>query len=244
MRIPRIFTDQRLREQTHIKLEAEPARHLERVLRKRTHTLVCLFNGDGREYKGRIAVMDKTGVSVEILNSCACPKIPSLKITLIQGISKGDRMDYALQKSVELGVNRIVTVFTHRSVVRLDHSRRARRMEHWRNIVIGACEQSGRCDLPTLENSSDLDSALSELPEKATKLVLHKDAASGLGEVPQPNREVVTLVGPEGGLDDAERDLAINRGFIPVQLGPRILRSETAPVAAVTALQILWGDFR
>ena len=183
-------------------------------------------------------------VEVEISDFTPDASAPPLFITLALGISRGLHMDYALQKSVELGVSAIVPLFTGRCNVKLDNKRMETRMEHWRKIMIHACEQSGRNSLPDLLAPHSLDEWVKS-DVTATRLLLAPAAGQTLGEIARVNiREISVLAGPEGGLTDAEQSTAAERGYIPVRLGPRTLRTETAAVAAVTALQVLWGDLR
>ncbi len=244
MRLTRIYTPQPLAAGMRVLLDARAAHHVTRVLRLRVGSALRLFNGDGREYGARILGSGKRDVEVETLEASTADPETGLRFTLIQGVAKGDRMDYALQKAVELGAHRIIPAMTKHSAVKLDGDRLARRMDHWRGIVIGASEQSGRRRLPELEPAAELNAIVTRLPENALKLVLDPHARLALPALKRPEAEVVILTGPEGGLGDAELDLVEEHGFRPVRLGPRILRTETAPVAALAALQTLWGDFR
>ena len=244
MRLPRIYTPQPLAAGTRILLDARAARHVTRVLRLRAGAPLRLFNGDGREFGARIFGAGRQDVEVEILEASNPAPEFGLRFTLIQGIARGDRMDYALQKAVELGVHRLIPTLTERGVVKLEKDRLARRMDHWRGILISASEQCGRCDLPELEPAAKLGSVINGLPRKALRLLLDPQAGIVLPGLARPEGEVVILTGPEGGLSGAELDLAAAGGFTRVRLGPRILRTETAPLAALAALQTLWGDFR
>jgi 16S rRNA (uracil1498-N3)-methyltransferase len=158
------------------------------------------------------------------------------------GISRGERFDYALQKSVELGVSRLYPLFTQRCMVRLTGKRLNNRMQHWEKIILNACEQSGRCRLPFLHEPMPLP-ALLEGELAGCLLQLNPDGASKMADMVPSDSRISLLVGPEGGLTHTERELATERGFASVSLGPRILRTETAPVAALAAIQTLWGDF-
>jgi 16S rRNA (uracil1498-N3)-methyltransferase len=165
-----------------------------------------------------------------------------LKVLLAQGIAKGERMDYTLQKAVELGVNGILPVLTERSVVNLKGERLARRLQHWRGIVAGACEQSGRNCLPTVLEPIQLHAWLDSCPRQNFGLVLDPSAEQGLGTLMRPVGVVTLLIGPEGGLSPEEIAMSAAAGFTGIGLGPRIMRTETASVAALAALQVLWGD--
>ncbi len=244
MRIPRIYTPQPLAAGTRVLLDARAAHHTIRVLRLRVGASLRLFNGDGREYGARILVAGKRDVEVETLEASTPDPRVGLRCTLIQGIAKGDRMDYVLQKATELGAHRLIPALTEHGVVKLDRDRLARRMKHWRGVLISASEQCGRRYLPELEQVAELSAIVDGLPEEALRIVLDPRAGLALPSLARPEREVVILTGPEGGLSDVELDFVRDRGFTPVRLGPRILRTETAPVAALAALQTLWGDFR
>ena len=244
MRNTRIYTDAPLAVSATVVLPGEASHHLLRVLRCRRGDEITLFNGRGGSYAGRIIAVSSATVEVEIREFVPDTAEPPLKITLAPGISRGVHMDYALQKSVELGVSAIVPLFTERCNVKLDNKRTATRLEHWRKIVIHACEQSGRNSLPALVTPRSLHEWV-ESDVNGTRVVLAPAARQTLAELDDVvNREISVLAGPEGGLTDAEQAAAAKRGYIPVRLGPRTLRTETAAVAAVTALQVLWGDLR
>ena len=167
-----------------------------------------------------------------------------LNITLLQGISSGDRMDITIQKAVELGVNKIIPIKTERSVVKLSQERAEKRLEHWRNVTISACEQSGRATIPLIEAPIGLAFWLATNPiNSSTRITLDPLAALRLNNVTKPTESIKLLVGAEGGLTSEELDLASQHGFIGVQLGKRILRTETAPLVAIATIQTLWGDF-
>ena len=202
-----------------------------------------MFNGLGGSYTGRIVSGSTRLVEVEILDFQPDTTKPGLLITLALGISRSLRMDYAVQKSVELGACTIVPLYTERSNVKLDKNRARSRMEHWRKIIIHACEQSGRNILPVLDGPRDLDEWVPG-DRNPARFVLAPGARQTLAGLTADGREASILVGPEGGLTDAETARAEEQGYVPVRLGPRVLRTETAAVAAVTALQVLWGDMR
>ncbi len=180
------------------------------------------------------------------------PRIPRecespLRITLAQGISRGERMDYTLQKSVELGVSRIIPLSTERCGVKFDAKRAAKRLQHWQGVIISACEQSGRNDIPEILPTISLHAWLDahRVPcqqQEALRLLLHPRATQSLRQLTPPTGEISLLIGPEGGLSDNEIDMATQCGFEGIQLGPRVLRTETAGVAALAALQSYWGD--
>ena len=243
MRNIRVYTEATLEVSTTAVLSKAASHHLLRVLRCRRNDQLTLFNGLGGSYTGRIVSASTHPVEVEILDFEPETAEPGLLITLGLGISRSLHMDYAVQKSVELGVHTIVPLFTERSNVRLDKNRARSRMEHWEKIIIHACEQSGRNILPILDSPRDLNEWVSNCQSPA-RFLLAPSARQSLAGATLNSRATGILVGPEGGLTDAEQARAEEQGYVPVKLGPRILRTETAAVAAVTALQVLWGDLR
>lgn len=242
MRVPRILVEQPLNEGAQVVLPPDRSRYLIQVLRLRVGDAVILFNGDGRDFSGNLSIPSKDAASVQIGSPSPVEPLPALKIHLGIGISKGDRMDLVVQKAVELGVTRISPLFTKRSLVRLDSERLQRRWEHWWGVLAAACEQSGRRRLPELASGGALAHWLGE-PHSCPMLLDHR-STTRLPDLAAPAGALTLLIGPEGGLDPEERALAQHAGFTAVRLGPRILRTETAPLAALAAAQALWGDFR
>ncbi len=244
MREPRVYTRQALDGGAEITLEASPARHLLKVLRLDRDAPLRLFNGDGIEFTARLTLASRDAVRARVLEISAREDPPELPLNLYLGISKGERMDFAIQKAVELGVSRIRPLFCSRSVVQLKGERLQRRLEHWQGVLVGACEQSGRCRLPQLDAPLDLPRAMAEPSGADCRLVLHQRGAQSLDRLQKPQQAVDLLIGPEGGLEQTELELAGGFGFKALRLGPRVLRTETAPLAALAAIQMLWGDFR
>jgi 16S rRNA (uracil1498-N3)-methyltransferase len=240
MRLPRVYVDMSLDEGKTYELPTGPAQHLARVLRLPPGAPLALFNGDGHDYAAQMVRVGRTGATVRIGPPGEPEPLPVLRIHLALGISKGERMDYALQKSVELGVHRITPLFTQRGQVTLSGSRLERRLDHWRGILIGACEQSGRRRLPQIAGAEPYSDWLAAHDEGG--LLLDPDASRPLTALPAPGPSMTLLVGPEGGLSPGERTSARARGFEGVRLGPRVLRTETAPLAAIAVAQALWGD--
>ena len=241
MRTVRIYHPGKLSPGKEIQLQDQAARHAVQVLRLAVSSELDLFNGDGNEYKAHITRIERHRAWVQ-LDSCRQHSRESmLHITLGQVISKGDRMDYALQKAVELGVSRISPLFSQRSVVKLSPERLQKRQQHWQGIMISACEQCGRTVLPQLDQPMDLAQWVQQ-QSSGRRLVLAPDASEPLGKYPPADQQVTLLIGPEGGLSEDEIQFATSQGFEGIGLGPRILRTETATVAAVTLLQYLWGD--
>lgn len=243
MRRIRIHTGQILETGREVELEAGPARHLVRVLRQKSGDQLALFNGDGHEYLGTITATgpgDRCSVALdERVEVTAESPLP---ITLIQAIARGDRMDWCIQKACELGVGRILPVFTERTEVRLDGKRADKRLHHWQQVAIAACEQSGRVRVPAIE----LPVALTRLAwPPGRRLHLDPFAQSALSRIESPGDDgVVVLIGPEGGLGEEEITWLERQGSMGIRLGPRVLRSETAGPAAIAALQTLFGDWR
>lgn len=243
MRIPRIYVPQPLRPGREVELPVQAGEHIARVLRlDRGHPL-RLFNGDGGEYAGELASLAKRSVTARVLESATAPERESpLRITLGQGIARGEKMDWILQKATELGVARVVPLITDRTEVKLDAERAERRLAHWEAVLASACEQCGRNRLPELAEPMKLADWAASLGEEAgLRLALdpHGDVAARdlvLGT------QATLAVGPEGGL--SEHDLATldQAGFRGLRLGPRILRTETAGLAALAALQAIHGD--
>ena len=224
-------------------LPEQAAHHASRVLRLKVGSQVTLFNGAGGEYDASIVSMGKQGVMVQTSAWCNRECESPLGITLVQAISSGEKMDFTLQKAVELGVKSIQPVISSRSVVRLEGERAEKRVQHWQNVVISACEQSGRNRVPEVGQIMSLNQWFGKSHDAAVKLTLSPRAALRFRELPTPGGKVLFLVGPEGGLSDTEEDAAAVCGFTSVKLGERILRTETAALAAISAMQTLWGDF-
>ena len=244
MRNIRIYADTPLAVSARVMLSQEASHHLLRVLRCRRNDDITLFNGHGGSYRGKNISASTREVEVEILGFEPDTSEPALFITLGLGISRSLHMDYAIQKSVELGICAIVPLFTERSNVKLDHKRTETRLQHWEKIMIHACEQSGRNTLPVLYAPRPLHEWVSN-DRNTTRFLLAPAARQTLAGFNDMNsREISILVGPEGGLTGSEETTAEKLGYIPIKLGPRTLRTETAAVAAISALQVLWGDLR
>jgi 16S rRNA (uracil1498-N3)-methyltransferase len=243
-RVPRFYVPERLAAGASCVLPDQAAHHAIRVLRMRPGDVVVLFNGEGREWEATIADMRKSGVSVKIGAPRARDVEAPLPIALAQSISSRERMDLTLQKATELGVAQIWPLATQRSVVRLSDERAERRVAHWQHLIAAACEQCGRNRLPEIRPPEPFPDWLSRLPaqDSGVRLVLSPAASRRLADLPRP-ASVLLLVGPEGGLTPDEVELAQHLGFVAVRLGPRILRTETAALAAISAMQALWGDF-
>ena len=241
MRIPRVYTPQTMAIGDCIELEAGAARHLTSVLRMNSGQLVTLFNGMGGEYSGELIEAKKGKATVRITEFDQVDRESSLAIHLAIGISRGERMDWTIQKATELGASKITPLFTERCEVKLQGDRLDKKVEHWQQVAISACEQSQRNRVPKINNPLKLDQWQTSC-DASLKLVLHHRTEKSLGDMLAPSAEIALLIGPEGGLSEREIEQAIAQDFQPLALGPRVLRTETAPLAAISILQSLWGD--
>jgi 16S rRNA (uracil1498-N3)-methyltransferase len=221
----------------------DAAHHLAHVLRLGEGDLLVVFDGRGLEYAATIERIGKSAVTLRVSEPNAVDRESPLAVTLAQGISSGERMDYTVQKAVELGVTAIQPLASERSIVRLSAERAAKRVAHWQGIVVAACEQSGRNRVPEVLPVASVTGWLAQVPSDALRLTLSPNAESTLHELERPQGSIALLVGPEGGLSPRERDDARAAGFSGLKLGPRVLRTETAALAALAAMQALWGDF-
>jgi 16S rRNA (uracil1498-N3)-methyltransferase len=240
MRVPRIFHPHPIASNI-IELDADAANHVGRVLRMQQGEQIILFTGDNNQYLATISESSKKRVEVQITSreerDCESP----LAIHLGQVISRGDRMDFTLQKSVELGVTEITPLFSERCGVKLNAERLSKKVQQWQKIVIAACEQSGRNTVPVVHPAIDIDKWCAQ-PSNELKLTLHPKAKYSVNTLPAPSAGIRLLIGPEGGLSDEEIMLTTERGFKEMLLGPRVLRTETAALTAITALQCRFGD--
>ena len=254
MRIPRIYQDSLLSVGGSVELDAQATVHVSKVLRLRVDDEVIVFNGQGGEYHGRITTQVKRSATITLESFDDRSVESPLSIILAQGVSRGERMDYTVQKAVELGVSQITPLMTKRTSVKLDGDRKQRRQLHWQAIVQGACEQSGRNAVNEIQNYGAWLGDLAQASPAACKLVLAHRAEQGIvdavlelrDESPDASGgdtgEIVLLIGPEGGLSDEEIQLAQHHGFTSVRLGPRVMRTETAALVAISVLQSQWGD--
>lgn len=246
MRIPRIYQDRVLTTGQAILLDGQATAHVVRVLRLREGDAIVVFNGKGGEYHGILKRLDKRSATVQLQTFVDTNTESPLGIILAQGVSRGERMDYTVQKAVELGVQRIIPVETGRTVVNLNQERKDKRRQHWQSVVHSACEQSGRNFVPEVTDVVKLPPLLQELRllESADKFVLNHRTDRGVDTLRiESQRPVYVLIGPEGGLSETEIGQAEQAGFVSVRLGPRVLRTETAALAFVSVLQAGWGDF-
>jgi 16S rRNA (uracil1498-N3)-methyltransferase len=221
---------------------AGQAHHVIHVLRLQAGAPLTLFDGLGIEYSALIKRIDKGGLTLTITGRRSVSRESPLITVLAQGISSGERMDYTVQKCVELGITAIQPLITQRSVVRLTGERAGKRVAHWQSVAAAACEQCGRNLMPTILPVQPLTQWLGA-PAKGTRYLLSPHAATRLRDLEPPQGPLTLLVGPEGGWNEGEAEAARTQGFKPLALGPRVLRTETAAVAALAAMQAVWGDF-
>ena len=240
--MPRFYVDFALSPDSVVELPDNVVRHLN-VLRVKNTEEIVLFNGNGKSYPALPEVLEKRRASVRILREEATGNESPLNITLVQAVSAAERMDFTLQKSVELGVAEIRPVISERCVVRLSGERAEKRVARWQEIVVSACEQSGRNIVPKVLPLTTYAQALQQLPQETTKLLMSLNRAQKLSDVRPQSGKVVFMVGPEGGWTEKEEQQAFDAGFQSVTLGKRVLRTETASLAAIAAMQTLWGDF-
>lgn len=240
--MPRFYLNEELNVGQVIDLSDNIVRHLN-VLRLKNEEEIVLFNGNGKAYPAYLCQLEKRQARAEIVREESHDNESPLNITLIQSVSSGERMDFTLQKSVELGVNAIQPVISERCVVRLSGERAVKRVQRWQEIVISACEQSGRNYVPEVLPLISYQEALQQMPSEQTKLLMSLNRAHALNQITPSADGLIFMVGPEGGWTAKEEQQAFDAGFQAVTLGKRILRTETASLAAIAAMQTLWGDF-
>lgn len=243
MRITRIFTTVPLRAGTSIALEPRPSQHIARVLRMRAGDELVLFDGAGAEHPSTIASIDKKSVHAQVGPARREDTASPLAIHLGIALSRGERMDWVVQKATELGVCAISPLFTGRVEVKLAGERAEKKLRHWRQVAISACEQCGRNTLPDINAVRNIDSWLADT-NADRRFVLHHRALRDNSASAETPASVALLIGPEGGLSDAEIQRAEQAGYEALRLGPRVLRTETAPLAAIAILQSIWGDMK
>jgi 16S rRNA (uracil1498-N3)-methyltransferase len=250
MSAPRFYLDQPLAPGARFSLPPGPARHAAKALRLAPDDVIILFNGTGGEYPARIERIHKDDVAISITGFTDIERESRLRVMLAQGISSGERMDYTLQKAVELGVTAIQPIAAKRSVVKLTGERADKRVAHWQGVVASACEQCGRNQVPVVATPLTLAGWLGQRVSHAAQggpggrlLFLSPLAEARLADLPAPTGDNYLVAGPEGGFEADEIAALTAAGALPVRLGPRVLRTETAALAALAAMQTLWGDF-
>lgn len=242
MRVSRLYVNAPLNVGGRTELDDDAAHYVRSVLRLKQEQSIVLFNGQGGEYRGRFSEVSRKCVRVEI-EQCVERDVESpLTVLLGMGISRGDRMDWAVQKAVELGVTQLTPLMTERCVIKFNDDKKQQRQQHWQHIIQHAAEQSGRTRLPVLGEVTALSNWVEA--QQGLRVFLDPYAEHSLADLPAQDGKVTLLSGPEGGFAGQEREIAKAAGFIPVRMGARILRTETAVIAALAAVQSLWGDFR
>ncbi|HEY7888965.1 MAG TPA: 16S rRNA (uracil(1498)-N(3))-methyltransferase [Steroidobacteraceae bacterium] len=242
MRLTRVHVAEPLTPGHRQTIEGDAANHITRVLRLKPGDPLILFDGRGGEHAASIEAFRKDAVIVAVGDRSPATRESALSLTLAQGVSRGERMDWVIQKAAELGVTCIVPVMTERTVVKLDAKQAERKLAHWRGIAVAACEQSGRDRLPDIDSPLPLHDFLARIDPRATLVLLSHSGTQHVNDLKPPDAGIVVLIGPEGGLAENEHHAAQSAGFRPVSLGPRVLRTETAAVAALTLLQHQFGD--
>lgn len=245
MATTRLFVNDTLGSGIELQLGREQAHYLGRVLRLRDGDVLTVFNGDNGEFDARVIALAKNSALVFVDAPVETATESALKIHLVQSISRGERMDFVVQKATELGVKRITPVFTEYGVVKLDQARATKRNDHWQSVAISACEQSGRIRPPLIDAPVDLNTWFGAGTKEAdTDLILRPGAAAPLSSIAAPVTKVCLLIGPEGGFSHKEYEDAAVSGFQAVSIGPRVLRTETAALTAIAVVQSYWGDLR
>ncbi|MEJ5073524.1 16S rRNA (uracil(1498)-N(3))-methyltransferase [Enterobacter ludwigii] len=241
MRIPRIYHPEFITAGSEIALSEDAANHVGRVLRMSTGQAIELFDGSNQVFEAEIIQADKKSVRVNVLNAETDDRESPLHIHLGQVMSRGEKMEFTIQKSIELGVSLITPLFSERCGVKLDAERLNKKLQQWQKIAIAACEQSGRNVVPEIRPAMTLEQWCAE-EESGLKLNLHPRASASINTLPQPVERVRLLIGPEGGLSADEIAMTARYAFTDILLGPRVLRTETTALTAITALQVRFGD--
>jgi len=243
MAFTRLFIRGALRPDLNLQLDPEQARYIGRVLRLRPDDTLAVFNGESGEFSATVASVGKTTATITVGAAIASATESPLRVHLVQGVSRGERMDTIVQKATELGVKRITPVLTEFGVVKLDGERAAKRRDHWQKIAISACEQCGRIRPPLIDIAVPLKTWFGAKTSAAdVDLILRPGAATAMATLAAPGTKVCLLIGPEGGFSETEYADAELSGFTAVSLGPRVLRTETAAIAAIAVAESLWGD--
>lgn len=245
MSLPRFYCPPPLPAEGMLELPREAAHHAHRVLRLRVNDAVQIFDGSGRALDGKISEINAKRVLLHELQTCLDDAESPLRIILAQSMCSSEKMDWVVQKATELGASAIQPVQTKRSVAKLSGERADKRLAHWNSVAISACEQCGRNTLPQIGMPQDFGAWLSEVRgQGGAKFMLHPEGSSPLQKQPAPQGSVILLIGPEGGFGEDEVKMVQLAGFSAIRLGKRILRTETAGMAGIAALQTLWGDFK
>lgn len=244
MRIPRIYVDLPLQENSIFDLPAASFQHVCKVLRLKNNYALTLFNGKGGQYSAKLINVEKRTAQVAVETYQPLENESPIKVTIGQTLSRGERMDYAIQKAVEAGVHTIQPLFSERCEVKLNSERLDKKRQHWQQIAISAAEQSGRGHVPEVKEAINLLDWVADCKDML-KITMHHHSAKPMKDMPAPeDKSVSVLIGPEGGLTEDEVESSIKQGFQPVALGPRVLRTETAPIVILTCINLIWGDIQ
>lgn len=241
MRVPRVFINQKVVSGEAIFLSTDKTHHVLHVLRLDVGDQIQLFNNSGFEFKAKIIEAKKKAIQVEVGESSECDSESPLEITLYLAVSRGPHMDFSIQKAVELGVKVIIPIISEFSNIKLMGHRVENKMTHWKKIIIGAAEQCGRNTLAELQSPVTFNESIN-LHNDSKKLILHPGVGQTMSKININNNKLALMIGPEGGFSEAEFQKALDNNYIPVNLGPRILRTETAVVCSLSNAQQLWGD--
>jgi 16S rRNA (uracil1498-N3)-methyltransferase len=221
------------------------AHHALKVMRLKTNDKLILFNGDGSDYTGQVIRISKREVEVSIKSKKNIKNESNLKVILLQALTSSEKMDLIIQKTTELGVSEIHPIICERSIVKIKNEKIEKKLSHWRQVSIAACEQCGRAKIPTIHKPENIIKYLDKVmkSDKDTKIILSPEATKSLDNViPNMKQDIKVLIGPEGDFTKQELDLSIQNGFSPIKIGPRILRTETAPISILSILQYKYGD--
>ena len=241
MRVPRVFINQKVVSGEAIFLSTDKTHHVLHVLRLDVGDQIQLFNNSGFEFKAKIIEAKKKAIQVEVGESSECDSESPLEITLYLAVSRGPHMDFSIQKAVELGVKVIIPIISEFSNIKLMGHRVENKMTHWKKIIIGAAEQCGRNTLAELQSPVTFNESIN-LHNDSKKLILHPGVGQTMSKININNNKLALMIGPEGGFSEAEFQKALDNNYIPVNLGPRILRTETAVICSLSNAQQLWGD--
>ena len=241
MRVPRVYIEEKIYSGEITSLSSDKAHHILHVLRLRVGDQVKLFDNSGLQFNAHIVETEKRAVHVKVEEQEECLGESPLDITLCLAVSKGQHMDFSIQKAVELGVKNITPIISEYSNVKLVGDRETNKLTHWKKIIVGATEQSGRGVLTKIESPLAFDEVI-EFHDEATKILLYPSAEKSMADIQIKERKLILMVGSEGGFSDFEFQKAMDNNFVPVNVGPRILRAETAVVCGVSLAQQLWGD--
>jgi 16S rRNA (uracil1498-N3)-methyltransferase len=220
------------------------AYHALKVMRLKINDHLILFNGDGSDYTGQVIRIRKRQVEVSIKSKKKIKNESNLRVILLQALTSSEKMDLVIQKTTELGISEIQPIVCERSIVKIKNEKLEKKLSHWRQVSIAACEQCGRAKIPTIHKPENIIKYLEKIAEsdKDTKIILSPDATQSIDNIPKIKQDIKVLIGPEGDFTNQELDLSIQKGFTAIKMGPRILRTETVPITILSILQYKYGD--